>query len=215
VSSNLATPTIQMKGPSYYSWADPLFFISTAQSPRAREPCTRQARAVRALSTIPDTSGVAPFDHIQRNQNITVQLFELAYVSTITFNASDEDIERIVAHSQLNNALADVSGLLLFNGINFAQILEGTQATLDRLFEKICHDERHSGVIKLVERPIEARAFSGWSMAYLKSTDSVFGTSSRLVQVLASRGLAAEPAEIGDILNDMKASSLSKLTSEP
>jgi len=150
-----------------------------------------------------------------RNQNITVQLYELAYVSTITFKASDEDIENIVSHSQLNNALADVSGLLLFNGINFAQALEGPQATLHRLFEKICQDERHSGVIKLVERPIEARAFSGWSMAYLKSTDSVFGTNSRLVQVLASRGLAAEPSEIGDILNDMKASSLTRLTSEP
>jgi len=142
-----------------------------------------------------------------------VQLFELAYVSTITFNASDEDISEIVSHSQLNNALADVSGLLLFNGINFAQILEGTQATLGRLFEKICRDKRHSGVIKLVERPIDSRAFSGWSMAYLKSTDSVFGTNSRLVQVLASRGLAADPGEIGDILGDLKTSSLTKLTS--
>ncbi len=143
-----------------------------------------------------------------------MQLFELAYVSTITFNASDEDIEQIVSHSQLNNALADVSGLLLFNGINFAQLLEGPQSTLVRLFEKIRQDERHTGVIKLVERPIDARAFSGWSMAYLKSSDSVFDTNSRLVQVLASRGLAAEPSEIGDILNDMKTSSLSTLTSE-
>jgi len=143
-----------------------------------------------------------------------VQLFELAYVSTITFKASDEDIENIVSHSQLNNALADVSGLLLFNGVNFAQILEGPQTTLNRLFEKISHDERHSGVIKLVERPIEARAFSGWSMAYLKSTDSVFGTDSKLVQVLASRELAAEQSEIGNILNELKTSSLTKLTSD-
>ena len=143
-----------------------------------------------------------------------MQLFELAYVSTITFKASDEDIENIVSHSQLNNALADVSGLLLFNGVNFAQILEGPQTTLNRLFEKISHDERHSGVIKLVERPIEARAFSGWSMAYLKSTDSVFGTDSKLVQVLASRELAAEQSEIGNILNELKTSSLTKLTSD-
>lgn len=143
-----------------------------------------------------------------------MQLFELAYVSTITFKASDEDIERIVSHSQLNNSLADVSGLLLFNGINFAQLLEGPHSTLVRLFDKICQDERHSGVIKLVERPIASRAFSGWSMAYLKSDDSVFGTKSKLAQVLASRGLAAEPSEIGNILNEIKDNSLSKLTSD-
>lgn len=143
-----------------------------------------------------------------------MQLYELAYVSTISFKASDKDVEDIISHSQLNNALADVSGLLLFNGINFAQILEGPQQTISRLFEKICRDPRHSGVIKLVERPIGPRAFTGWSMAYLRSTDSVFGPDSRLVQVLAARGLATEPSEITDILSEVKSESLKKLTSD-
>lgn len=140
-----------------------------------------------------------------------MSLFELAYVSTVALGTSDETIDDLVKHSELNNSLADVSGLLLFNGINFAQILEGPEATVAALYEKIKLDDRHTGVIKLSWRPIGSRTFSGWSMAYLKSTDSVFGPQSRLAQALNSREDLSQDREMETILSDLKTESLARL----
>jgi hypothetical protein len=60
--------------------------------------------------------------------------------------------------------------MLLYVDESFFQILEGDQKTLHDLYFRIEHDTRHNGVIKLIEIPIEKRAFSEWSMGFAKVT---------------------------------------------
>ena len=56
------------------------------------------------------------------------------------------------------------SGALLYNGLNFLQILEGPSQALTPLYLKIRRDSRHSGVVKLVHERISMRTYPDWGM---------------------------------------------------
>lgn len=95
-----------------------------------------------------------------------MSIHRLSYVSTAVPNLKTSDIDAIVDVAQRGNAEAAITGLLLFNGINFLQTLEGKEDRVKSLVERIKSDPRHSGVIVLGDGPCESRAFSGWSMGY-------------------------------------------------
>lgn len=75
-------------------------------------------------------------------------------------------IRQILAVSRRNNTAAGVTGALMFNQGCFAQVLEGPRATVERTFERIQRDPRHSDVVLLQFGTVERRAFPGWSMAF-------------------------------------------------
>ena len=52
-------------------------------------------------------------------------MFRLAYVSNARLGLNQNDLDSIMHTSKLRNKLAGVTGLLLFNGVNFMQVLEG------------------------------------------------------------------------------------------
>lgn len=76
-------------------------------------------------------------------------------------------MQRIVRVSRDRNASLDVTGLLVYSGEHFAQVLEGPGASLDSLIASIRADARHH---ILWERPPTAtddRWFGDWSMGYI------------------------------------------------
>ena len=75
-------------------------------------------------------------------------------------------IRGILATSRRNNARDGITGGLLFSDGCFAQVLEGPLDALERAFERIQCDERHSDVTVLQSGPIPARDFPDWSMAF-------------------------------------------------
>ena len=76
------------------------------------------------------------------------------------------DVRSILAASRRNNARDGVTGALLFSQGCFAQVLEGPLDAVERAFERIQCDERHSDVTVLQSEPITARDFPDWSMAF-------------------------------------------------
>lgn len=76
---------------------------------------------------------------------------------------SDLDILRI---SRRDNAAQNVTGFLLRTARHFAQILEGEEPIITRLFEKIARDHRHSDVTLWQSGHRPARQFAQWSMGY-------------------------------------------------
>ena len=64
-----------------------------------------------------------------------------------------------------------MTGILLYNGGHFLQLLEGKAIVVRRLFEKIRPDRRHQNVRQLVFLPVEARMFQGWHMGMLNRDD--------------------------------------------
>jgi hypothetical protein len=98
-------------------------------------------------------------------------LYRLVYASKNLFDGSEADakaeVEQILQASRRNNAKADVTGALMFNGGAFAQVLEGPQRGVEDTFERIQRDIRHGDVTVLECGPVAARSFDSWSMAFV------------------------------------------------
>ena len=86
------------------------------------------------------------------------------YVSTARAGIARLEVDAIVAESQRNNAVDAISGVLLFNGSNFMQLIEGAAEPLGGLMRRLYADQRHDGLVKLVDRPVGQRACEGWAM---------------------------------------------------
>jgi hypothetical protein len=77
------------------------------------------------------------------------------------------DIEQILHTCRVNNGIDGVTGILIYNGAAFLQVLEGTAQAVDETLERICADDRHRDIVVHDERSIAERAFPTWEMAYL------------------------------------------------
>ena len=77
-----------------------------------------------------------------------------------------DTLGHLVATSRANNAALLVTGALIFTGTHFAQYIEGPPDSVARLRARISADPRHNSVHTFVERPVAARRFGAWSLAY-------------------------------------------------
>lgn len=93
-------------------------------------------------------------------------MIQLCYISTARPHVGWDAVDDILAASRRNNATARVTGLLLFNGKRFLQLLEGAPAMVEETYARIQRDARHFAVVKLSERKIEEREFGAWEMAF-------------------------------------------------
>lgn len=104
--------------------------------------------------------------YLRQGTVLEMTLQELIYTS-LSYPATEQgDVKRILASSEKNNVAANITGLLLYDGERYIQILEGDPASVDTLFETISEDPRHHHLELLHKGPIEARAFQEWRMAY-------------------------------------------------
>jgi len=97
-------------------------------------------------------------------------LIHIIYVSTAKIVISEKVLHALIQKSRINNALRDVTGLLLSSEGEFFQVLEGEQSVVERLFEKIKLDPRHSNVILIIKEPIAKRDFEYLNMELAEST---------------------------------------------
>ncbi|MDF2366794.1 BLUF domain-containing protein [Sneathiella sp.] len=90
----------------------------------------------------------------------------LIYVSSASYLLEDAELKDILGKSRTNNAMVDVTGMLLYKNGSFMQVLEGEADTVTKTFARISEDKRHSGIIVLCEEKAESRIFQGWSMGF-------------------------------------------------
>ncbi|MEO5960471.1 MAG: BLUF domain-containing protein [Opitutaceae bacterium] len=93
-------------------------------------------------------------------------LFHVLYVSSAVSPFSDVDLVKLLARSRAKNHEVNVTGMLLCEGGNFMQVLEGEEQTVREVSTRIGGDPRHYGVITLLQGPIKTRTFSDWSMGF-------------------------------------------------
>lgn len=127
-------------------------------------------------------------------------LHQIAYVSRSRLPEGDFDaeVQSILGAARRNNPPKGVTGALLFSMGYFAQVLEGPVDAVEEIFENIQLDERHDQVRVLYYRPVSARAFAHWSMAYAGTVDpealsedlrQLFGAAEALVTEEAGNGV--------------------------
>lgn len=115
-------------------------------------------------------NGVAPSGgscelHFGEN---ALRLKTLTYTSRARLDLGERDLDDIHQAARHLNALDGVTGLLLFDGSRFLQIIEGAEGAIDNLLERLRRDPRHSSLEVRDERLVEARSFADWSMELLR-----------------------------------------------
>jgi len=115
-----------------------------------------------------------------------VRLKTLTYTSLARLDLRDDELNDIHQTARHLNALDGITGLLLFDGARFLQIIEGSEAAIDNLVDRLRMDKRHSAFEIRDERFVDRRSFSGWSMELLR----------------VSAGYKAAREELGTILPD-------------
>ncbi len=105
-------------------------------------------------------------------------LLSFIYVSTPTRVLTAHDMMGLLRTARVRNALEGLTGILLYTGDSFAQVLEGEQAPLDATLARIQADPRHRNVVVLSKRQISARSFDAHPMAFAtdKHYDALAGT---------------------------------------
>lgn len=102
---------------------------------------------------------------------MTEPLCRLVYYSRNLVVGPDEsikaEVDSILCASRRNNAACGLTGALIFNRGVFAQVLEGPSSAIERTFERIQRDQRHSDVQVLALDAVDQRGFPSWSMAFL------------------------------------------------
>ena len=77
-------------------------------------------------------------------------LTTIIYRSHICDNVSFKSIEAMVARANERNGQADVTGILLFNGTHFFQLIEGPEEKVQDIYQHICRDPRHYNLVELL-----------------------------------------------------------------
>lgn len=92
-------------------------------------------------------------------------LFSLIYASRAV-DCDEDQVRSILASSTRNNIPQRITGVLLFDGEYFLQLLEGNRHHISDVFCRIAMDPRHDTVEILDARTVTERIFPDWSMAF-------------------------------------------------
>jgi hypothetical protein len=93
-------------------------------------------------------------------------LISAVYVSSAHSTLTDQELAQILTISRENNKKRGITGMLLYRGGDFMQIIEGPAASIEALLKSLARDTRHTGMIILKKTPIPERQFSEWQMAF-------------------------------------------------
>jgi hypothetical protein len=97
-----------------------------------------------------------------------LHLKTFSYTSRARLDLSDEDLNDIHQTARHLNVLDGITGLLLFDGSRFLQIVEGPEEAIDNLVERLRRDPRHSALEVRDEREVDRRSFGDWSMELVR-----------------------------------------------
>ena len=86
-------------------------------------------------------------------------LTTLIYRSHLRADTPIQSIVDMVNEANHRNERAGVTGVLLFNGIHFLQLLEGDEAAVRQIFKRICLDTLHFNIVELLSDYAPYRRF--------------------------------------------------------
>ncbi|MEH6790063.1 BLUF domain-containing protein [Parasphingorhabdus sp.] len=123
------------------------------------------------------------------------QITSLIYVSTARAGLNHDDFKTIISVARRNNERCGVTGLILFNGFNFMQCIEGEKGTTNDRLHAIRLDERHSGMAVIDQRQSSGRQFAPWHMAAFFVSPQADHNPTALAEILAGETVA-EPTRM-------------------
>ncbi len=121
----------------------------------------------------------------------------LAYVSRLRSGLSLTQIPRIVSICRANNEVNGISGVLLFTGADFAQLIEGEAKSVADLWARIRADKRHCDIARFLDEQAPSRWFPDWRVGFTLDP----GLMARIAQwrELTSGSSSSDQASAGDL----------------
>lgn len=92
--------------------------------------------------------------------------FQLCYASTATRDFTRDELLALLDYARKSNAESGITGLLLFQGGHFLQVLEGELKAVRELFKQISQDKRHTDIALLFEELVSQPQYPDWSMGF-------------------------------------------------
>lgn len=99
-------------------------------------------------------------------------MIQLLYVSNASKELEGEKgIQDILKEAREFNAKNGITGVLMFRGGIFLQLLEGEEEVVTQLYEKIEKDPRHDNVINILKTKTDKRLYEEWDMGFKEVSD--------------------------------------------
>ncbi len=99
-------------------------------------------------------------------------LISVIYASRSTEHFHEHEIPDLLKQARLSNARHELTGMLLYIGGSFLQVLEGRPEMVEAVFGTILLDKRHTQLKLIAREAIAERAYEGWTMCH-KTLDPV------------------------------------------
>ncbi len=93
-------------------------------------------------------------------------MISLVYVSTVSRPIKEAELIHILDVARARNSRQNVSGILLYSGGRFFQVLEGDETDVLDIYHDIAENKLHRSPVILYQESIEERTFGDWSMGY-------------------------------------------------
>lgn len=101
-------------------------------------------------------------------------MHQIIYSSRAKDNMTLTTLTVLLMQARSLNERKHITGALVYGDGQFMQIMEGEEDTIRELYERVVRDPRHYDVRKLVDKPIAARSFAQWSMAFGEVPADIF-----------------------------------------
>ncbi len=89
------------------------------------------------------------------------------YVSKAAGSRSLTHLRLLVPHAREANRRREITGVLLFDGRNYTELLEGPAQAIDAVMARIALDNRHSKMRVLSDERRADRSYVGFPLTYL------------------------------------------------
>lgn len=97
----------------------------------------------------------------------------VVYTSCATRSITSDDLDRLLLDARTHNAVAGVTGALLYGNGRFFQYFEGLDADVAGVYERIRSSTLHKDMVELERRETPDRRFRKWFMGFRHAPASV------------------------------------------
>ncbi len=91
-------------------------------------------------------------------------LTTIIYRSHLHEHVPVKTLSDMVNKANSKNHLSEITGILLFDGIHFFQLLEGPRDAVQKIYDRICKDARHHNLVELMHDYAPSRRFGNVGM---------------------------------------------------
>lgn len=95
-----------------------------------------------------------------------MSFLSLVYISDATQDFTESELQDLLAVCRTKNQANDITGMMIYAGGKFLQILEGDPVVVHELVEKLEMDPRHTHLIVMASDLVDRRHFNEWSMGF-------------------------------------------------